>query len=80
MDGERRHETCRYSLDLQAWRYGAHGKSDPTTIPGCSWKLPDDAPPAVHRAWGGSIEPSRDCAFCKSYRDAAEMPATQEGE
>ncbi len=68
--GGRRHETCRYSLDLQAWQLGVSGGEISTSIPGCSWKLPENAPPAVVRVWGGAIEPARDCAVCRSYEDA----------
>jgi hypothetical protein len=68
MDGEARHEICRFGTLTEAFRIDAtSGRQTPTVIPLCLWRLPDDCPPAVKRMWGGAIEFDRDCAVCRAF-------------
>ena len=69
MTGEHRHETCRFGRLTEAWT-----ASGPTVVPLCTWNLPDPAPPALLRAWGGRVEPERDCVGCSAHR-AVEVAA-----
>lgn len=62
MTGELRHETCRFGRLTEAWIGG-----DATVVPLCTWSLPDPSPPAIQRAWGGRVEPHRDCAVCAAH-------------
>lgn len=52
MNGELRHETCRFGRLTEAWT-GA----GPSVVPLCTWAIPDPAPPALLRSWGGRVEP-----------------------
>ena len=67
MIGERRHETCRFGTLTEAWSTFESGALTATVVPLCSWELPDEAPPAARRAWGGRVEPHRDCAVCPAW-------------
>jgi hypothetical protein len=69
MNGELRHETCRFGRLTEAWIGG-----DASVVPLCTWAIPDPAPPALLRAWGGRVEPERDCKGCAAYR-AVEIAA-----
>lgn len=69
--GEVRHERCRFARLTEAWVGG-----EPMSVPLCTWSLPEPAPPAIKRAWGGRVDPERDCALCLAY---AELPGEPEG-
>jgi len=66
--GERKHESCMYGTLTPAWLNGDAA----TLLPLCSWPLPDPAPPAVSRAWGGLVEYDRDCATCIAHKPVGE--------
>lgn len=64
--GELRHEQCRYGTLNPGFQYDGSGQH-PILVPICNW-MPNQAyPPALRRAWGGSIEYERDCALCDAY-------------
>ena len=66
-NGELRHETCRYGGMTEAFHISLDGEETPTVIPICTWRVPEPAPPAIVRHWGGGIEVERDCAVCKAH-------------
>jgi hypothetical protein len=66
MDGEERHERCRYGTLTKAFHMTMSGEETPTVLPLCTFR-PKPAPPAVRRAWGGLVDFDRDCAVCECY-------------
>lgn len=67
--GERRHEQCRFGTLTEAYSIDAiTGREQPMVIPLCTFDPPGPVPPALNRAWGGSIEVERDCAVCPAYQ------------
>ena len=79
MNGELRHEQCRYGRLTEAWHYAPVGGETPTVIPLCGWQIPEPAPPAAVRVWGGAVDYQRDCAKCAAFRPVeapSEAPAT----
>lgn len=67
MIGERRHETCRFGRLTEAWSSFESGHLSATVVPLCLWEMPEPAPPAAVRGWGGRVEPERDCAACPAW-------------
>lgn len=67
MNGEARHLTCRHGKLTEAWSSFESGHLSATVVPLCLWELPEPAPPAASRGWGGRVEPERDCATCKAW-------------
>ncbi len=73
MNGELRHETCRFGRLTEAW-FHEHGRDTPVVVPLCTWNLPEATPPAILRWWGGGVKPERDCVGCSAHR-AVEVAA-----
>lgn len=70
LEGERRHETCRYGIFARkAFRIEKSGTQTPIAMPLCGFKIPEGLPPAVYRKWGGDIELARDCALCPAHEE-----------
>ena len=74
MNGELRHEQCRYGRMTEAWHYASVGGETPTVIPLCGWKIPEPAPPAAVRGWGGAVDYQRDCAKCAAWKPVEAIP------
>lgn len=67
--GERKHETCRFGTLTEAWVGRDPERMVPTVMPLCLWRVPEPAPPALTRSWGGAVEFDRDCAVCLAHRE-----------
>jgi hypothetical protein len=67
IDGERRHELCRFGRLTEAYAVETYGRETPTTMPLCTWEPEGAIPPAMKRAWGGAVEYERDCAVCRVF-------------
>ncbi len=76
MRGELRHETCRWGTLTETHLYSAVGGWKPSVRPLCTFTAPIPLPPPLLRAWGGDVEPNRDCVSCPVWA-LIEMEKTQ---
>lgn len=72
--GERQHETCRWGTLNPGFMIGRRPDHEapmtetPILVPVCNWRIPEPAPPAAQRGWGGAVEYDRDCAVCTAHQ------------
>lgn len=74
--GESRHMTCRFGTLTEAYYHSPVGVETQGVRPLCTWSIPEPAPPAAVRAWGGAVDPERDCLKCAAWRPVEAIPFT----
>ena len=72
--GESRHETCRFGTLTEAYFHSPVGGETQGVRPLCTWSIPEPAPPAAVRGWGGAVEPMRDCLKCPAWKPVEAIP------